>query len=282
MLARIARTPYNQERFGRRIGLRGGTIWAPTQGRRPTGRRRGCRLSFPFGLGKNEVGWITLFRCSLNDRFTVPLWTSSMCRTLALSPLSESLEPIVLTSSASSLAAAAEVGSMDAKAFSKPRPVNLTAWAALATEVFNRAKTDLPLIGGGGFSAADKKATMRALEAGMHTANGPKVASGSLVLAGVNNFDDGAGTLMFSLTIKRKVYAIQLERTPSGPTTVTVGQGNPSILVDAPPITAVTGERVGDDLEKELQIGNLSMGAVNSTAVGTAIANQLISLGFPA
>jgi hypothetical protein len=205
-----------------------------------------------------------------------------MRRGLALRPSSESLEPVVLLSSASSLAAAAETGNIDAMKRPDAKPINLAPWASLATEVFQRANTDLPLISGGGFSAADKKATLKAVETGMHNANVPKVASGSLVLAGVNNFDDGAGTLMFKLTVKKKIYAVQLERTPSGPTTVYVGQTDPTVLVAVPPTTPVTGQRVASSLQTLLQNNNLSMGSVSSTAVGTAVADQLIAMGFPA
>jgi hypothetical protein len=48
-----------------------------------------------------------------------------------------------------------------------------------------------------------------------------------------------------------------------------------------PATTPVTGQRIASDLLNKLQINNLSVGPVNSTAVGTAIADQLIALGFP-
>jgi hypothetical protein len=204
-----------------------------------------------------------------------------MRRGLALRPSSESLEPVVLLSSASSLAAAAETGDIDAMKRPDAKPINLAPWASLATEVFNRNQIDLRLIGGGAFSPADKQATLKALKTDMHDAKVPKVVTGDLVLDTFYNFDNGAGTLMFKLTVKKKVYSVQLERFPSGPTTVYVGQTDPSVLVDVPATTPVTGQRVASDLQKVLQLSNLSMGPVNSTAVGTAIADQLIALGFP-
>jgi hypothetical protein len=204
-----------------------------------------------------------------------------MRRSLALRPSSESLEPVVLLSSASPLAAAAETGNIDAMKLPDAKPINLAPWASLATEVFNKNQIDLRLIGGGAFSAADKQATLKALKTDMHNANVPKVATGNLVLDTFFNFDDGAGTLMFKLTIKKKVYSVQLERLPSGPTTVFVGQTDPSVLVDAPPAEPVTGARVGAELERVLNEDNITLGPVNQLSIGTSLAAQLLALGFP-
>ena len=53
-LPRGARCAYDERWPGRRIGLRGDTTRAPTQGPRPKGAAR-CRPVFPFGIGTKAV-----------------------------------------------------------------------------------------------------------------------------------------------------------------------------------------------------------------------------------
>jgi hypothetical protein len=158
---------------------------------------------------------------------------------------------------------------------------NLAAWAALATQAFKFANRELPEIGGGAFSAADKKATIAALELGLHNAGAAKVASGKLTLETFYQYDDGQGVLLFSFAIKKKNYAIQFLRSPSGPTTVYVGTGNPYTPVDVPPTEAVDGTRVGAELEATLNKSNITLGPVNQASIGSALATALFAQGFP-
>jgi hypothetical protein len=112
-------------------------------------------------------------------------------------------ERVVLSSLSHSImasSASTEIARIDAK---KSKPPNLTPWASLATEVFKKARSDLRLIGGGAFSASEKKATVQALEVGFCNSGASKVASGTLALTTFYNFDDGAGTLLFQLPTDR-------------------------------------------------------------------------------
>src|SRR5258707_14440204 len=51
IIARLVRRHYDGGRPGRRVGLRGDTTRAPSQGPRPKGGRHEAALSFPFGIG---------------------------------------------------------------------------------------------------------------------------------------------------------------------------------------------------------------------------------------
>jgi hypothetical protein len=163
----------------------------------------------------------------------------------------------------------------------KSKPPNLAPWASLANEVFKGTSSDLRLIGGGAFSASEKKATLQALEVGLRNSGASKVASGTLALKTFYNFDDGAGTLLFQLTVRRTVYAVQIERLPDGPSNAYVGRTDPYVLVATPPITPVDGLRVGNELEKALNLGDITLGPVNQLAIGDALAAKLIAAGFP-
>jgi hypothetical protein len=174
--------------------------------------------------------------------------------------------------------ASSEIARIDAE---KSKPPNLTPWASLATEVFKRTDYELPLIGGGAFSASDKKATLQALELGLRKTGVPKVASGALSEQTFYNFDDGSGALLLQLTVRKKAYAVQIERLPDGPSTVYVGRTDWNLLMATPPSTPVDGTRVGNDLEKELNEADITLGPVNRLAIGTALANDLLALGFP-
>ena len=56
--------PYDEGWPGRRIGLRGDTTRAPTQGPRPKGGRHDAALSFPFGIGTKATNRHHLFECA--------------------------------------------------------------------------------------------------------------------------------------------------------------------------------------------------------------------------
>jgi hypothetical protein len=175
--------------------------------------------------------------------------------------------------------ASAEIARIDAE---KPKPAKLAPWASLATEVFKRSNSDLRLIGGGAFSASEKKATLQALEVGFRSSGASKVASGTLLLKTFYNFDDGAGTLLFQLSVRRTVYAVQIERLPDGPSNVYIGRTDPFVLMATPPIEPVDGLRVGNELEKSLNLRDVILGPVNRLAIGDALSAELISAGFPA
>src|SRR4051812_13912603 len=63
VVARVVRRPYDGGWPGRRIGLRGDTTRAPSQGPRPKGGRHDAALSFPFGIGTKAAN-----RCRLIKR----------------------------------------------------------------------------------------------------------------------------------------------------------------------------------------------------------------------
>jgi hypothetical protein len=56
---------YDEGWPGRKIGLRGDTTRAPSQGPRPKGGRHDAALSFPFGIGTKAVNRPNLIRSSL-------------------------------------------------------------------------------------------------------------------------------------------------------------------------------------------------------------------------
>jgi hypothetical protein len=162
----------------------------------------------------------------------------------------------------------------------KAKQVNLAGWASLATEIFKGINSLLPDIGGA-FTASEKKATISALELGLHNAGAPAVAKGTLAFKTFYEFDNGAGTLLFQLTIRGVVYAVQIYRVPGGTPTVYVGRTNPTVLVAAPPASPVDCNRLGEVLELELNGDHLTLGPVNQLAIGTTLANDLIAQGFP-
>src|SRR3954464_2940556 len=63
IVARVIRRHYDGGRPGRRIGLRGDTTRAPSQGPRPKEGRHDAALSFPFGIGTKAAN-----RCRLIKR----------------------------------------------------------------------------------------------------------------------------------------------------------------------------------------------------------------------
>src|SRR4029077_4686200 len=62
-IVQVVRERYDEGRPGRRIGLRGDTTRAPSQGPRPKGGRHDAALSFPFGIGTKAAN-----RCCLIKR----------------------------------------------------------------------------------------------------------------------------------------------------------------------------------------------------------------------
>jgi hypothetical protein len=65
IIARLVRRHYDGGRLGRRVGLRGDTTRAPSQGPRPKGGRHDAALSFPFGIGTKAANQCHLVKCSV-------------------------------------------------------------------------------------------------------------------------------------------------------------------------------------------------------------------------
>jgi len=65
IIARLVRRPYDGGWPGRRVGLRGDTTRAPSQGPRPKGGRHDAALSFPFGIGTKAANRCHLVECSV-------------------------------------------------------------------------------------------------------------------------------------------------------------------------------------------------------------------------